>query len=109
MSNSSLAVRRSPGLLAAIKGDQTATEAAAIQQAAFIERTRRSAQRDLALLEMSDVEALGMRGIVGAGNVAGQAVAEIEANPYSAGGVSRLLNTTNAGLDRILRRYVDEA
>lgn len=101
-------VPRSPGLLAAFRGDQTTNEAAASQKAAFIERTRRSMQRDLGLLEMGDVEALMARGIVAAGNAAAQAVAEIEANPCAAEGVSRLLNTGNMGLDRAMRRYLEE-
>jgi hypothetical protein len=105
---SNLPVPRSSSLLAALKGDHTDTEAVAVQKAAFLERTRRSAQRDLGLLEMGDVEALMTRGIVAAGNAAGQAVAEIEANPYSAAGVGRLLDTGNDGLDRALRRYLDE-
>jgi hypothetical protein len=104
---SNLTVRQSPGLLAAFKGDQTATEAAAIQKAAFLARVERSAERDLGLLEMGDTEALMMRGIAAAGNAAGQAVAEIEANPCAAAGVGRLLNTGNIGLDQILRRYTE--
>jgi hypothetical protein len=102
-----LTIHPSSGLMAAFKRDQTTTEAAAIQKAAFLERTRRSAERDLRLLELGDAEALVMRGIVAAGNTAAQAVAEIEANPCAADGVSRLLNTGNIGLDRILRRYVE--
>jgi hypothetical protein len=103
-----LPVVQSSGLLAALKGDSTTTQAAAIQKAAFLERSRRAAERDLALLEMGDVEGLTMRGIAAAGNTAAQAVAEIEANPYATTGVGRLLNTGNAGLDRVLRRYIDE-
>jgi hypothetical protein len=103
-----LPMSQSSGLLAALKGDPTATEVAAVQKAAFLERSRRAAERDLALLEMGDVEALAMRGIAAAGNTAAQAVAEIEANPYVASGVGRILNTANSGLDRTLRRYLDE-
>lgn len=103
-----LPVRQSSGgLLAAIKGDQTNNEVAAAQKAAFMERIRRSIDRDLGLLELGDVEALGSRGIVAARNTADQAVAAIEANAYSADGVSRLLNTTNQGLDRAMRRYLE--
>lgn len=105
MPKSDLDIRRGSGLLAAIKGDPTATEAAAIQKAAFLARVTRSAERDLSLLEMGDVEALMMRGIGAAGNAASQAVAEVEANPHAALGVGRLLNTGNIGLDQILRRY----
>lgn len=108
MPSRNLPVQQSSGLLAALKGDQTAEQAAAIQKAAFLDRSRRSAERDLGLLEMGDVEALAMRGIVAAGNTAAQAVAEIDANPSSASGVGRVLNTANSGLDRALRRYLDE-
>lgn len=107
MSND-LTLPQSSSLLAALKGDQTATAAAAIQKKAFLERVRRSAERDLGLLEMADLEALGSRGIAAAGNLAGQAVAEIEASPCAASGVGRLLNTANIGLDRALHRYLDE-
>ncbi len=103
-----LPVQHSSGLLAALKGDPTTEHAAAIQKAAFLERSRRAAERDLALLEMGDVEALTTRGIAAAGNTAAQAVAEIEANPYAASGVARLLDTGNSGLDRVFRRYLDE-
>jgi hypothetical protein len=99
---------RPSGLLSAFKGDQTATEAATIQKDAFLARTRRSAERDLGLLEMGDVEALAMRGIAAAGNTAAQAVAEIEANPCATDGVGRILKTANAGLDRVLRQYIEE-
>ena len=99
---------RPSGLLSVLKGDQTATEAATIQKQAFLARTRRSAERDLGLLEMGDVEALAARGIAGAGNLAAQAVAEVEANPCAADGVGRLLKTADAGLDRVLRQYIDE-
>lgn len=109
MPSRNLPVHRSSGLLAALKGDPTTEHAAAIQKAAFMERTRRAAERDLALLEMGDVEALTMRGIAAAGNIAGQAVAEIEANPYAASGVRRLLDTGNGGLDRSFRHYLEEA
>jgi hypothetical protein len=108
MSKSNLTVHQPSGLLSVLKGDQTATEAAALQKQAFLARTRRSAERDLGLLEMGDVEALAMRGIVVAGNTAAQAVAEIEANPCSTDGVGRILKTANAGLDRVLRQYIDE-
>jgi hypothetical protein len=108
MPSRNLTVRQPSGLLAALKGDPTTEHAAAIQKAAFLERTRRAAERDLGLLEMGDVEALTMRGIMAAGNTAAQAVAEIEANPYAASGVGRLLNTGDIGLDRVLRRYLDE-
>jgi hypothetical protein len=101
-------VRRSPGLLAAFQGNGTAKQVAAIQEAAFIERSRRSAERDLALLEVGDVEALAARGITAASNIADQAVSEIAANPFATDGVGRLLRTANGGLDRVLRRYLDE-
>jgi hypothetical protein len=109
MSSRSLTVPQSSGLLAAIRGDQTNNEALAIQKAAFLKRLERSAERDLGLLEMTDLEALGSRGIVAARNTADQAVAAIQANPCSADGVSRLLNTTNEGLDRAMRRYQEGA
>jgi hypothetical protein len=109
MSNQ-LPVRRNAGWLATLKGgDQTHKAAAAIQQDAFLARSRRSAERDLALLELGDVEALAVRGIAGAGNVAGYAAAEVEHNPLAAAGVSRVLTTTNAGLDRVLRGYIDRS
>jgi hypothetical protein len=108
MPSRNLPVRHSSGLLAALQGKQTAKQVAAIQEAAFIERSRRSAERDLGLLEMADVEILTARGIAAAANIAGQAVAEIAANPVAADGVARLLNTGNSGLDRVLRRYLDE-
>jgi hypothetical protein len=101
-------VRRSSGLLAAIKGgDPASAEIAAIQQEAFMARMRRSAERDLGLLELGDIEALTMRGIAAAGNTAAQAAAEVEVNPLAASGVGRLLATGNMGLDRALRQYVD--
>jgi hypothetical protein len=103
-----LTVHQPSGLLAAIKGDQTTEQVAAIQKAAFIERSRRSMERDLGLLEMGDVEALTIRGIAAAGNTAAQAVAEIEANPHAAEGVERMLRTGNSGLNRAFRRYLDE-
>jgi hypothetical protein len=108
MPNRNLTVRHSSGRLAALQGNQTAKQVAAIQEAAFIERSRRSTERDLGLLEMADVEILTARGIAAASNIAGQAVAEIAANPVAADGVARLLNTGNGGLDRVLRRYLDE-
>jgi len=108
MPSRSLQVHQPSGLLAALRGDQTTEQVAAIQKAAFIERSRRSTERDLALLEMGDVEALTMRGIAAAGNTAAQAVAEIEANPYAASGVERVLNTGNSGLNCAFRRYLDE-
>jgi hypothetical protein len=103
---SNLPISRPAGLLAVL-GDQTGRQAAAINRAAFIERTRRAAERDLALLEIGDVEALAARGIVAAGNTAGHAMAEMEANPYAAEGVTRLLKTTNGGLDQVLRRFIE--
>jgi len=103
-----LPARRNSGLLAALKGGDPVSEAAtAIQHEAFLARTRRAAERDLALLELGDVEALAIRGIAGAGNVAGYAAAEVERNPIATDGVSRLLATGNLGLDRVLRHYVD--
>lgn len=108
MPKRNLPVHQSSGLLAALRGDQTAEQVAAIQKAAFVERSRRSAERDLALLEVGDVEALAMRGIIAAGNMADQATREIAANPFAADGVGRLLHTANGGLDRVLRRYLDE-
>jgi hypothetical protein len=107
MSKSDLTIHRPSGFLAALKGDQTAEQVATIQKAAFIERSRRAAERDLALLEMGDTEALATRGIAAAGNLADQAVSEIAANPFAADGVGRLLRTANGGLDRALRRYLD--
>jgi hypothetical protein len=107
MASRSLAVPQSSGLLAAIRGDQTDKEVAAAQKAAFVERSRRALERDLGLLELGDLEALGRRGVVAAGNVAADAVAEIDANPCSAPGVGRVLNTMNIGLDSVLRRYLE--
>jgi hypothetical protein len=111
MSKADLSSPQPSSLLAALKGDRdpTATAAAAIQKAAFLERVRRSAQRDLALLEMADVEALGSRGIAATGNLASQAVAEVEVHPSAVSGVGRILGTADVGLDRALHRYLDEA
>lgn len=109
MPNRNLPAHRPSGLLAVLQGNQTAKQVAAIQQAAFLDRVRRSTERDLGLLEMGDVEALTMRGVAAAGNMGAQARAEIEANPCAASGVERLLNTGNGGLNRALRRYLDEA
>jgi hypothetical protein len=104
-----LPARRSSGVLAAIKGDPTSAEAAAIQRAAFLDRMQRSTERDLGLLEISDVEALMVRGIAAAGNTASCAAAEVATNPLAASGVSRILATGNMGLDRVLRGYIDGA
>jgi hypothetical protein len=102
-------VRRSGSLLATIKGNSISGEAAAIQEEAFLARMRRSTERDLGLLELGDVEALTVRGVAAAGHMAGYAVAEIEANPFAAHGVSRVLEAGNTGLERVLRSYIDRS
>jgi len=108
--SSQLPVRRSTGLFAALRGGDPISEAANhIQQGAFLARTRRSTERDLALLEVGDVEAVTARALAGAGNIASYAAVAVENNPLAESGVSAVLMTGNIGLQRALIGYIDRS
>lgn len=107
--SSNLPARRSTGLFAALRGDGPAKEVAAIQEAAFIHRAHDAARRDLAQLRMCDVAALTHVGIDHAGDISERLVAAIERNPHAARAATRLGESGVGGLDRELRRYIDES
>lgn len=106
---SNLPARRPSGLRAALQGRPAAKQVAAIQEQAFIERAQDAAERDLALLKLCDTEALALQGMTSAGNISDRLVAEVEANPFAAKAVGRIADTGVRGLDRTLRRFIEES
>jgi hypothetical protein len=105
---SNLPARRTTGLFAALRGDGPAKEVAEIQQEAFIERAHDAARRDLAQLRMGDTAYLAHNGIDHAADLADHMIAKIERNPHAARAVSQVAESGIFGLDRELRRYIEE-
>jgi len=108
MSRSNLPVRRSSGLLAALQGNQTAKQVAAIQEAAFIERANDAALRDLALLKAADIGHVTRQSMAEAADIAGCLSAYAQADPLAAQAVSKIGETGIRGLDGALRNFIKE-
>jgi hypothetical protein len=108
MPKSNLPARSLFGSAVARQDRRTASEVGAIHAEMFVERARDAAQRDLAILKMSDIAHVGRHGMAEAADVANCVSAHIEANPISAKAVTQLAETTVRGLERELRRLTKE-
>src|ERR1700730_10616041 len=99
MTNPNLPARMFSGRLAR-QGLPTAREVGAIHGEIFVERARAAAERDLAILKISDIAHVGRHTIAEAGDIAACVTAQIEANPVSARPVSQIAETTIRGMER---------
>jgi len=87
---------------------RTAGAVSAIHAEMFVERAQDAAERDLAILKMSDIAHVGRHGIAEAADVVDCMTSKIESNPISAKAVTDMAETTIRGMERQLRRLTKE-
>jgi hypothetical protein len=90
------------------QGNQTAKQVAAIQEAAFIERTHDAALRDLAVLRAADIGHVTRQSMAEAADIAECLSAYARASPLAAQAATKIGETGIRGLDGSLRNFIKE-
>ena len=108
MAKTNLPARTMFGGAIARQDRRTASAVSTIHAEMFVERAQDAAERDLAILKISDIAHVGRHGIAEVADVVDCMTSKIESNPISAKAVTNLAETTIRGMERELRRLTKE-